>query len=209
MSKETLTNNCNVDTNRTTLPERMLTNPPADWWKNDIEMLDQYINVPVKKVYPWQEGYDKYLSPENPMNKPLVFENSCILNRNNCISKEDLLRLTIPPFDPTYALNKYCMDKPGIGNIAEPQDPNVVIKELIDAGADINNINIEDTTPLTRAVINNNVEMVQILLYHGANINRLNRNHKNLANIVMENNIDLSKVMIEVLEQAYKKQKQE
>jgi ankyrin repeat protein len=105
----------------------------------------------------------------------------------------DMVRLLIKsgadvnyPFinDSSFLVN-YSSKYTGMG--ADQTKQNEILKELINAGADLNTLNQSGEAPITIASSQNNFELVRMLTEAGANIDIAEKNSNNALTIAFEN----------------------
>lgn len=87
-------------------------------------------------------------------------------------------------YQSTRKLNEFVRrryNETGIGEIIKDR-----ISNYINLGGDINNIEHEDgNTPLIAAVLNEDIEMINMLLFHGADITAKNRDDYDVFDIII------------------------
>ena len=96
--------------------------------------------------------------------------NSIPLQRTNAFnSNDDELHVEIAEWNPTDALNDSVIHfGSGIGGLVSPYE---AFQQYIDCGADINNTKCEgDKTPLMVAVMKENIDLINLLLFYDANV---------------------------------------
>lgn len=81
--------------------------------------------------------------------------------------------------------NKYLVDDQYILEISSKLNRTEIIKMLIDNGADVN---FNGDCVLRNAILHNNVDLINYLIEHNADINKLNELHKRKLNILLRKN---------------------
>jgi hypothetical protein len=114
----------------------------------------------------------------------------------------DHIEIEIPEFNPTHELNSFILNYRSTSRIGL-RNPSEVIMELVDMGADINNVEIDDRTLLTHCAIANDVELLTALLNNGAEIHTKNSENKDIADIIIEEDIYLSGDIFVILTNAF------
>jgi ankyrin repeat protein len=74
----------------------------------------------------------------------------------------------------------------------------ILVKKLIERGADVNAFNIQGETPLTYASRKGHLQIVKYLVKHGADVNYVNADHTSaLAIASASNKMDVVKYLVE------------
>jgi len=112
------------------------------------------------------------------------------------------LRIETIDFNPTTSLNEFVENYEYNLRIGL-RTPDEVIMELVGAGADINNLEKNDRTPLMHAVMYAQFDLANALLKNGANIRQQTSEGKDLVDIIHEEDISLSGDMFVILANAF------
>jgi hypothetical protein len=123
------------------------------------------------------------------------------LQRTHAFNYDDI-QIEIPEFHPTDELNSFIVNYRSTSRIGL-RNPSEVIMELVDMGADINNVEMDDRTLLTHCAIANDVELLTALLSNGADIRAKNSEDKDMVDIILEEDITLSGDTFVILTNAF------
>lgn len=107
------------------------------------------------------------------------------------------LQVEVLDFDYTDELNKYITTD--IHLSIGLRTAEEVISELVELGADIDNTDIDNHTPLVYCVLNEKVECVKILLKLGADVHATNTDGEELIDIIIKNDVAISPEMFNVI----------